>query len=152
FADHLANISGLEGYEIRPCRGDYYILNKNLIRRPVYHLPYKEAQGLGIHLTPTMDGQVLLGPNAFFIENKQDYSLRSDPESFQKSLAFYLPGCTNGCLSPAYSGNRPKLFFQGEQLTEFTIVKKDNWIHLLGIESPGLTAAPALANYVVGLI
>src|SRR4030095_11361937 len=71
FADHLANISGLEGYEIRPCRGDYYILNKNLIRRPVYHLPYKEAQGLGIHLTPTMDGQVLLGPNAFFIENKQ---------------------------------------------------------------------------------
>jgi L-2-hydroxyglutarate oxidase LhgO len=152
FSDSLAKMAGLEGYEIRPCRGDYYILNKNLIRRPVYHLPYKGAQGLGVHLTPTVDGQVLLGPNAFFIDKKEDYHLKSDPESFQRSLAFYLPSCTNGHLSPAYSGNRPKLFFQGKQLTEFTIIKKENWIHLLGIESPGLTAAPALANYAVGLI
>jgi L-2-hydroxyglutarate oxidase LhgO len=152
FSDDVAKMVGLVDYEIRPCRGDYYILNKNLIQRPVYHLPYEGAQGLGVHLTPTVDHQVLLGPNAFFIEEKEDYHLRSEPDNFQKALQFYLPGLANGNLSPAYSGNRPKLFFQGKQLTEFTIIKNKNWIHLLGIESPGLTAAPALANHVMGLL
>jgi L-2-hydroxyglutarate oxidase LhgO len=48
----------------------------------------------------------------------------------------------------AYSGNRPKLFQNGKAVSEFTILKEKNWIHLLGIESPGLTSAPALARKV----
>ena len=60
WADEVAKMAGLKGYEIRPCRGDYYQLSKQPVTRPVYHLHYKGAQGLGVHLTPTLDGQTLL--------------------------------------------------------------------------------------------
>ena len=150
-ADQVAVMAGLSGYTIRPCRGDYFLLRQRRIKRPVYHLPYKGAHGLGVHLTPTVSGETLVGPNAFFIEGKEDYRHQSDLAPFEKSVRFYLP-YEKKSLSPAYSGNRPKLFHFGDPLPEFTLIKKDNWIHLLGIESPGLTAAPALAERVRRLI
>ena len=152
FADELAVSSGLVGDEVKPCRGDYYIVAKKLLSRPVYHLPYQGAHGLGVHLTPTVDDQLLAGPNAFFIERKDDYEHRSSPEAYQRAVDYFLPEVGPVTLQPAYSGNRPKLFKEGKALPEFEIVKKGAWIHLLGIESPGLTGAPALARHVMGLI
>lgn len=158
FADVLLRMAGLphaEGYEIRPCRGDYCLIQKKMIGRPVYHLPYllhPGAQGLGVHLTPTLDDQTLLGPNAFFIEEKTNYRHRSEPHAFEEAVRFYLPRLNDFKVTPAYSGNRPKLYLKGEPHPEFLIIKDRNWIHLLGIESPGLTAAPALANHVAGLV
>ncbi|MDO8461642.1 MAG: NAD(P)/FAD-dependent oxidoreductase [Deltaproteobacteria bacterium] len=160
FCDEIAEKTGLSGYTIKPCRGDYYLISKNPVKRPVYHLPYpatslragKGAHGLGVHLTPTIDNQLLLGPNAFFIEGKTDYDHKTGPADFEKAVQFYLPKWNPPPLSPAYSGNRPKLFFKGEPLPEFTILKQGNWIHLLGIESPGLTSAPALANHVAKMV
>ena len=105
-----------------------------------------------MHLTPTLDGQTLAGPNAFFITDKNDYAHRSDPEDFQKAVEFYLPSQEGIHLQAAYSGNRPKLFQNGKPVGEFIIERQGNWIHLLGIESPGLTAAPALARQLVTLI
>lgn len=145
-ADEVACLSGLNLYKIRPCRGDYYLLNKQPMARPVYHLPYRGAAGLGVHLTPTLDGQTLLGPNAFYIEEKQDYKHRSPPDAFEKAVRFYLPDLGPFQIQKAYSGNRPKLYQNGKSVDDFVIERKDNWVHLLGIESPGLTAAPALAQ------
>jgi D-amino-acid oxidase len=52
-------------------------------------------------------------------------------------------------IYPGYSGNRPKLFYHGELQTDFVIRNQEKGrVHLLGIESPGLTAAPAIAEYV----
>ncbi len=152
FSDDIAMKTGLSGYEIRPCRGDYYVLNKSPLNKPVYHLPRKDLLGLGLHLTPTLDGLMLIGPSADFIEDKSDYEHHSDRESFYESLAYHIEGIDADKLQPGYSGNRPKLFKNDKPLPEFTIIKKDNWIHLLGIESPGLTAAPALAKHVVGMM
>lgn len=152
WADQIALLTGVMDYEIRPCRGDYYLLNQQPVSRPVYHLPYQGAHGLGVHLTPTLDGQTLLGPNAFFIDQKSDYAHRSTPEPFEKAVRFYLPTLESFRLDPAYSGNRPKLFRRGEAFPEFVIERRGGWIHLLGIESPGLTAAPALALEVAKLI
>lgn len=149
FADEIADMTGLAGYEIKPCRGDYYLYSKSILSKPVYHLPYKDAHGLGLHLTPTIDGQTLIGPNAFFIDEKKDYKHQSEIKAYLDSILFYIPSLKNIYLSLAYSGNRPKLYYKGESLKEFTIVKNKNWIHLLGIESPGLTAAPALARHVL---
>jgi L-2-hydroxyglutarate oxidase LhgO len=151
FSDELAALSGLHDYTIKPCRGDYYVMNQCPVSKPVYHLPYQGAHGLGVHLTPTVDGQTILGPNAFFIEDKNDYVHRSSVEAYEKAITFYLPDIEKPSLQEAYSGNRPKLFFKGGALPEFTIVQQDAWIHLLGIESPGLTAAPALAKRVAKL-
>lgn len=148
FCDDIAHMAGLEGYSIRPCRGDYFILSKSPLKRPVYHLPYKKADGLGVHLTPTFDGQMLAGPNAFFIDNKTDYRHRSDSSAFERAVRYFVPSLSSLPLAPAYSGNRPKLYYRDKPLPEFKMIKKENWIHLLGIESPGLTSAPALARKV----
>lgn len=152
YADEIARMAGLTGYEIRPCRGDYYLLNQQPVPRPVYHLPYRGAAGLGIHLTPTLDGQTLLGPNAFFIGEKTDYRHASPPTPFEEGVRFYLPGLTAFRIQEGYSGNRPKLYKDNEPLGEFLIEARENWVHLLGIESPGLTSAPALALEVSRLI
>lgn len=152
WADVILNMTGGSGYEIKPCRGDYYVINKAPLKRPVYHLPYKNAHGLGVHLTPTFDGQTLIGPNAFFVDEKSDYRHQSEIEAYQNSLKFYLPDYDHGQILVAYSGNRPKLYKNGEPVAEFTILKNANWIHLLGIESPGLTSAPALARHVSDLL
>ena len=113
FSDEIARMTGLTDYEIRPCRGDYYLLQKTPIKRPVYHLPYHGAQGLGVHLTPTIDHQLLIGPNAFFIEKKDDYQHRSDISPYEKAVRYFLPDLPQTHLSVAYSGNRPKLFLKG---------------------------------------
>lgn len=152
FSDEIARMTGLTDYEIKPCRGDYYLLQKTPIKRPVYHLPYERTHGLGVHLTPTIDHQLLIGPNAFFIEKKDDYRHRSDSAPYEKAVRYFLPDLPQTPLSVAYSGNRPKLFLKGKPYPEFNIIQDGNWIHLLGIESPGLTAAPALANYVLKLV
>ncbi len=148
-ADEIAEAAGLKGYEVRPCRGDYYLLGRATIERPVYHLPYAGNPGLGVHLTPTWDGQTLLGPNAFFIEEKEDYRHRSEEGPFKKALGFYLPEYSDANIQAAYSGNRPKLFFKGKAIEDFTVIKQGPWVHCLGIESPGLTAAPALAKFIL---
>lgn len=152
FADEIACMTGLSDFTIKPCRGDYYVMNQAPLKRPVYHLPYKDAKGLGVHLTPTVDGQTLIGPNAFFIEGKTDYEHKSSPENFQKAVAFYLPHFKAPKLQRAYSGNRPKLYKNGTPHPEFVVQKVKNWVHLLGIESPGLTAAPALARHVCDMV
>lgn len=159
-ADEIAGMTGLTDYEIRPCRGDYYLLNRQPVPQPVYHLPYPSTSlragngplGLGVHLTPTLDGQTLLGPNAFFIDKKYDYHHRSSPESFEQAVQFYLPDLKDYRITEGYCGNRPKLYRRGELVGEFVIEKKGQWVHLLGIESPGMTAAPALAHEVMKLI
>lgn len=152
FSDEVAAWAGVSGYEIRPCRGDYFIAPHCPLSRPVYHLPYAGEPGLGVHLTPTLDDQLLIGPNAFFIDAKLDYKHRSSEADFLKALAYYLPGQDFPSLHPDYSGNRPKLYHSGKAVDDFTIVQEGGWIHLLGIESPGLTAAPALAQYVMNLL
>lgn len=151
FADEIAARAGVTDYEIRPCRGDYYVLNSQPVSRPVYHLPVPGAHGLGVHLTPTLDGRTLLGPNAYFIENKTDYVHRSPQGDYLRALRHDVPGI-QAELMPAYSGNRPKLFFQGTPLSKFTLVKREAWVHVLGTESPGLTAAPVLGREIVKLL
>lgn len=152
FADEIASMAGVSDITIRPCRGDYYTLHSCPVTRPVYHLPYRNAHGLGVHLTPTLDGHLLFGPNAFFIDEKNDYHHRSAVEEYARSAEFYLPGIDTEKLRPAYSGNRPKLYVAGQPHPEFLIKKLGAWIHLLGIESPGLTSAPALAKHVLNLL
>ncbi|MBI2335795.1 MAG: NAD(P)/FAD-dependent oxidoreductase [Deltaproteobacteria bacterium] len=152
WCDQFALASGLLGYEIKPCRGDYYVASLPIVQRPIYHLPDPKGLGLGIHFTPTMDNQTLLGPNAFFIEEKSDYHHRSEEAPFQQAIKQDLPGCGTPYLNPGYSGNRPKLFHDGKPVRDFTILQHSNWIHLLGIESPGLTSAPCIAQHVLSML
>ncbi|HLD44383.1 MAG TPA: FAD-dependent oxidoreductase, partial [bacterium] len=119
FCDDIAKMTGITNYQIKPCRGDYYVASKQLTHRPVYHLPQKGDHALGIHFTPTVDGQTLIGPNAFFIDDKTDYHHRSEVTPFMTALAEDLPGCEKINLTKGFSGNRPRLFKEGKPVTDF---------------------------------
>ena len=67
FADKICEMAGIRDYRIYPCRGEYYVLDKRLngsLKTLIYPTPNPKNPGLGIHLTPTVDGNILIGPSA----------------------------------------------------------------------------------------
>ena len=157
-SDTIANLCGLEGYQIIPYKGDYYNTTEDVIRGLVYPVP-DSPLSLGIHLTRTLGNEILIGPSVVKVSDKEDYEIRTPRKEFEEGAVAMVPDLNIQRLYPGYSGNRPKLFYQGELQTDFVIHKQGlgqkqgpRRVHLLGIESPGMTAAPAIAEYVARII
>jgi L-2-hydroxyglutarate oxidase LhgO len=152
YSDSIAKMCGFEGYEIIPHKGDYYNTTEEVIRGLVYPVP-DSPHSLGIHLTRTLGEETLIGPSAVQVCDKDDYEIKTPREEFEKGALAIIPDLNIQRIYPGYSGNRPKVYYQGELQTDFVIKKQEKGrIHLLGIESPGLTAAPAIAEYVAKVI
>ncbi len=156
--DHIARLAGLDvadlGWELHPWKGSYFALSGSAPkpRRPlVYPLPVRG--GLGIHLTRDLAGQTLAGPDAELASSRRDLAVNeSRAEAFAESVGRYLPGLRAEHLRPGYVGLRPKRQVDGS-FSDFVLEERPaGLIHLLGIESPGLTAALALASAVARLI
>lgn len=121
--------------------------------RLVYPLP--EADGLGIHATVDLAGRVRFGPDVDWTADPADLSVDPDrAPAFERAVRRYWPGLPDGALAPDYVGVRPKLVGPEGPATDFLVL--DGNAHdrpparfLLGIESPGLTAALALAEVAV---
>lgn len=119
--------------------------------RLIYPVP--EPGGLGIHLTLDLGGQARFGPDVEWVD-AVDYGV--DPArsaSFYASIRRYWPALPDGALQPAYSGIRPKITGPGERAGDFVIQGPrthgvPGLVNLFGIESPGLTAALAIAEVV----
>ncbi|NIO03494.1 MAG: FAD-dependent oxidoreductase [Proteobacteria bacterium] len=151
-SDTIAEMCGLEGYEIVPYKGDYYNTTERVVEGLVYPVP-GSTLGLGIHLTPTFGEEILIGPSVLRGSEKEDYEIRTPREELEQGARAMIPDLDPQRMYPGFSGNRPKVFYRGELQTDFIIEKQGRGrIHLLGIESPGLTAAPALAEYVAEMI
>jgi L-2-hydroxyglutarate oxidase LhgO len=138
------------------CKGNYFSLSgRSPFARLIYPAP--ESAGLGVHLTLDLAGQARFGPDVEWVE-RIDYDV--DPrraESFYGAIRRYWPGLKDGALQPAYSGIRPKIQARGEPARDFLIQgPKDHGaaglVNLFGIESPGLTAALAIGDYVRDLL
>jgi glycerol-3-phosphate dehydrogenase len=152
YSDDIAKMCGLEGYEVVPFKGDYYNTTENVINGLVYPVP-DSPYTLGVHLTQTLGGEILIGPSVVQVTDKEDYEIRTPREEFEKGALAMIPDLNIHRIYQGYSGNRPKVYFQGKLQTDFLIQKQEGGrIHLLGIESPGLTAAPAIAEYVAKII
>jgi len=152
YSDSIARMCGLEGYEILPHKGDYYNTTEDVIRGLVYPVP-DSPHSLGIHLTRTLGEETLIGPSAVQVSDKDDYEIKTPREEFEKGALTMIPDFNIHRIYPGYSGNRPKLYYHGELQTDFVILKQEKErVHLLGIESPGLTAAPAIAEYVAKML
>lgn len=152
YSDSIAKMCGLEGYEIIPHKGDYYNTTEEVVRGLVYPVP-DSPHSLGIHLTRTLGEETLIGPSAVRGFDKEDYGIRTPLEEFEKGSLAMVPDVNIHRIYPGYSGNRPKLYYKGILQTDFVILRQEKGrVHLLGIESPGLTAAPAIAEYVAKLI
>ena len=135
------------------CKGNYFTLSgcKSPFRRLIYPAP--EKAGLGVHVTIDLAGQARFGPD---VEWTETWNYGVDPErarSFYAAIRRYWPGLPEGALAPGYSGMRPKLRAPGEPAGDFVIQGPNEHgvkglVNLFGIESPGLTAALAIADYV----
>jgi len=154
YSDRVAAMVGIDDYRIYPCRGEYHILDKNrrnLINGAVYPVPPKELGGLGIHLTPTTDGNIMLGPSAEYIPEPDDYANTAEvmDKLFMESFEF-LPKISRKDIIKSFAGIRPKLIAAGSKSPEDFVIEESRkvpgFINLIGIESPGLTAAPAIAK------
>lgn len=158
-ADQIANLIEKDyPWQIYPVRGEYLILdcdNGNLLQTAVYPVPPKDGRGLGIHLTPTINGNILIGPSADPILSRNDVSNTTPVmQTLKKEAIELMPALKNIPVIKSYSGIRPKLFKVGSEsnFADFIIEESSevpNLIHLVGIESPGLTSAPAIAQHVV---
>ena len=143
-------------YRSHWAKGHYFSLQGRApFSRLVYPLP--EPGGLGVHLTLDLQGRARFGPDVAWVDTL-DY--RPDPSrqsSFEAAIRRYWPGLPDGALSPDYTGIRPKISGPGEPNADFEIWGPQQHgtpglVHLLGIESPGLTSCLALGEAVVALL
>ena len=137
-------------------KGSYFGLDRRPpFARLIYPVP--EPGGLGVHLTLDLDGRARFGPDVEWVD-RIDY--RVDPAravKFYGAIRRYWPALPDGALVPGYSGIRPKIVGPGEPAADFRIEGPaahgvPGIVNLFGIESPGLTAALAIADYVTDLV
>ena len=170
FSDDVAAMldSKMAQNRIYPVRGEYCELihaKQSWVRGLVYPLPHPEGISLGMHLTKTLWGNVLIGPTARYIEDKNDYERDREPvEELARRAKSLLPEIEPGDLVPAYSGIRAKLTppsnssskkHNSQGFADFIIQRDPQFpsvVQLIGIDSPGLTSAPAIAEHVKGLV
>lgn len=135
-------------------KGNYYTLAaRSPFSRLVYPVP--EPGGLGVHVTLDLGGQARFGPDVEWVDTI-DYTV--DPrraERFYASIRRYWPGLPNDALEPGYAGIRSKISGKGEPAADFLVQGPrehgvPGLVNLFGIESPGLTAALALADAALG--
>jgi glycerol-3-phosphate dehydrogenase len=159
-SDEVARLLGPRPWNIYPVRGEYCEIRgprAELVRNLVYPLPHKDGLTLGLHFTKTLWGTLLLGPTAKYVDGKENYEReRMTVPEFAADVRTMVPEIAERDLQLAYSGLRPKLVPpHGAGIADFVIEpdgEVPQVIQLVGIESPGLTAAPAIARRVTSLV
>jgi len=162
----LVNSTGLDAPALSPvtgpedrgyfAKGHYYVLSGlSPFNRLVY--PVADAGGLGVHVTLDLAHQTRFGPDVVWTDGP-DYTFEtSNLERFIDAIRRYYPDLDASRLYPGYTGIRPKLAPADAPASDFVIngpgrTGVSGYVDLLGIESPGLTAALAIAERVVELV
>lgn len=160
YADEVAAMLGNNSWRIYPLRGEYCEIRGGrtwLINNLVYPMPHRDGLSLGVHFTKTLWGTVLVGPTAIYVEGKDNYERgRLTVPDFARAAKKMLPEIEESDLQLGYSGLRPKIVPPGsaDAHGDFVIerdAKVPNAIQLVGIESPGLTSALAIAEHAAQL-
>ncbi len=162
--DTIAQLAGIDidtcGYRLEYAKGCYFALPgsyRNLISRLVYPVPPKES--LGVHALMDLGGHIKFGPDIEYLADRRlDYSVDENKRhAFAESVRRILPMVKDEDLTPDMSGIRPKIQKKGGPVVDFIIKEESDkglpgFINLIGIESPGLTASPAIAKHVQRLL
>lgn len=170
FADHMAALAGvdiaLRKWSLVRIKGNYFGINPKhtgRIRRLVYPVPPLDHSSLGVHLCLDLGGQLRLGPDVEYSGSDKDLvpgqelSYHVDPsrvDSFFEGARSFLPWLEKSDLTGDMCGYRPKLAAHG--FHDFVVSREsgslEGLINLIGIDSPGLTSAPAIAEHVGRLL
>ncbi len=138
--------------KIHLCRGHYFSYQgKSPFKQLIYPIP--SDNGLGIHASLDIGGQLKFGPDTQYINNI-DYGFPEKiKEKFLTQISKYYPNIEAQKLQPAYCGIRPKLQSAHDGFKDFVIQTSEihhlkGLVNLFGIDSPGLTSSLAIAEYV----
>lgn len=156
----IINASGLEGAflnnlvsmskrEINPVKGEYCLFDKvagAMINKTLFQVPNKLSKG--VLVTPTAEGNLLVGPNA--VEGKTLETSREGIDEILDKSKKSLEELPVARILNTFSGIRPKT--KGGDFIIEGVEDAKNFINVIGIDSPGLTAAPAIGVYVVNMI
>ena len=148
YSDKIAKMVGDDSFTVHPRRGEYILLDREcggIVKHTIFRTPSK--MGKGILVSPTVDGNLLLGPTSVDIEDKDDKA--TTPEG----LAKVIKECGENIEGGVPVGGKSITSFCGLRSVgstgDFIINSNvENVINVAGIESPGLSSAPAIAEYV----
>lgn len=171
WGDAIAALVGIDidatGYRQHFCKGDYFSVapaRVGLVSRLVYPVAATGAERAGtrIHLTIDLAGRMRLGPDAVWLPDswreRPDYRVDvSRRDLFWQSARRYLPWLEPSDIAPEGAGVRPRVYGPGQPSRDFIIQHErerglPGFVNLIGIESPGLTSSPAIAQYVAELL
>ncbi len=152
YCDEIAALIGDNSIHTIPRKGEYMLCDKssgNLASHVLFQCP--TIMGKGALVTPTVDGNLILGPSAIDIEDKEDVATHADVladilAKTQKSV----PAVSTRDVITSFAGLRAHL-----ESDDFLIGKSEKngrFINVAGIESPGLSSAPAIGEMVAGII
>lgn len=150
YSDKIASMIGDTSFTVHPRRGEYILLDKEkkpLVKHTIFRTPSK--MGKGILVSATVDGNTLLGPTSVDMEDKSDTNTTS--EGFEKIISQAKENVTNVPLNKSitsFSGLRAV----GSTGDFIITTPKKGFVNLGGIESPGLSASPAIAEYVAEIL
>jgi L-2-hydroxyglutarate oxidase LhgO len=162
--DRVAELAGIDivkaGYKLHYCKGEYFSVaggKSKLVKRLIYPMPIPKVTSVGIHVTFDLEGRMRLGPGVEYVDSLNYAVNNRHKQLFYDSVRKFLPFIEYDDLEPEMAGIRPKLQGPNEDIRDFVIRDESDkglpgFINLIGIESPGLTAAPAIAEYVLSLI
>ena len=146
--DEITEMLRPSPYHTEARKGEYFVLD-HLDGKFVSHViyPAPSAKGKGVLAVPTVHGNVLLGPNSEFCEDVEDDSTGEGLDFVRSEITKTVKNIPYHKMIHTFAGLRPHI-----DLKDFYIQEDDqieNFIHVAGIESPGLSAAPAIAKDVV---
>ena len=154
FSDKVAGMVEHIDYTVRPRKGVYFLYDKqygSYINRPIYTAPTEITKGL--IMLPTTEGNLLCGSNAILHDDKEDLSTDLDSLNhiYSEAIHKYFPELPRmGDVTTIFAGNRAASNTEDFIIGHSKTIK--GMINLIGIQSPGLSSAPAIADMVEGLV
>ncbi len=150
FSDEIANMIGDHSFTVHPRRGEYVLLDKecgSLVSHTIFRTPGK--MGKGILVSPTVDGNLLTGPTSVDMEDKTDRATTADGLALvMKQACENADGIDFRKTITSFCGLRAV----GSTGDFIITMPRDRFVNAAGIESPGLSSAPAIAEYIIELL
>ena len=151
FADEVSKTFGAEKFTISARKGEYFLLDRLTKACPSKVVfPVPTAVSKGMLVIPTVEGTALVGPTADAVDDKSDFSTTTKRlEQILVSGKTMIPSLSQNDVITAFAGLRPCL---GEDFYIEASKKAPNFVQVAGIQSPGLTASPAIGEYVKNIL
>ncbi len=151
YADEVSALFGAEDFAIKPRKGEYYLLDRAARAKPrKVVFPVPSANSKGMLVIPTVEGTVLVGPTADDVGDKGDFgTTRERLERILASARSLVPAVSEADVIASFAGLRP---VSGDDFYIDLSARAPNLVQVAGIQSPGLTASPAIGEYVKDLL